>query len=128
MRDSNIIDKLAKDKNGVKCLLVHQDLFDRTVDAKGMKTKDSKETVKTFSEINTKKERPKKNWVDQGREFAGEFKTFCRPEEIEIYPTMSETKQHLQNVQYAHSRTFFNAKWRIMGTSIFIIYLNLLQQ
>ena len=43
------VDKLAKDNNGVKYLLVHQDLFDRTVDAKGIKTKDSKETVLVFS-------------------------------------------------------------------------------
>ena len=41
-------DKLAKDNNGLKYLLVRQDLVDRTVSAKGMKTKDSKETVKTF--------------------------------------------------------------------------------
>ena len=49
------VDKLSRDNNGVKYLLVRQDLFDRTVDAKGMKTKDSKETLKTFSEKNTKK-------------------------------------------------------------------------
>ena len=36
--------KLAKSNNGVKYLLVRQDLFDRTADAKGKKTKDSKET------------------------------------------------------------------------------------
>ena len=42
------VDKLAKDSNGVKYLLVRQDLFDRTVDAKEMKTKDSKETVHAF--------------------------------------------------------------------------------
>ena len=47
--DLAYVDKFAKDNNGVKFLLVRQDLFDRTVDAKGMKTKDSKETVKTFS-------------------------------------------------------------------------------
>ena len=46
--DLAYVDKLAKDNNGVKYLLVRQVLFDRTVDAKGMKTKDSKETVKTF--------------------------------------------------------------------------------
>ena len=46
--DLAYVDKLAKDKNGVKYLLVRQDLFDRTVDAKGMKTKDSKETVRAF--------------------------------------------------------------------------------
>ena len=64
--DLAYVDKLAKDNNGVKYLLVHQDLFDRTVDAKGMKTKDSKETVPAFLTKNTKKNRPKKNWVDKG--------------------------------------------------------------
>ena len=48
------VDKLAKESNGVKYLLVRQDLFDRTVNAKGMKTKDSQETVKTFSSMITK--------------------------------------------------------------------------
>ena len=58
--DLAYVDNLAKNNNGVKCLLVRQDLFDRTVDAKGMKTKDSQEIVKTFSKMVTKKNRPKK--------------------------------------------------------------------
>ena len=37
--DLAYVDKLAKDNKGVKYLLVRQDLFDRTVDAKGMKIK-----------------------------------------------------------------------------------------
>ena len=53
-------DKLAKDNNGVKYLLVRQDLFDRTVDAKGMNTKDSKEAVRAFLTMITKRNRPKK--------------------------------------------------------------------
>ena len=48
------VDKFANDKKGVKYLLVHQVLFDGTVDAKGMKTEDSKETVKIFSHMITK--------------------------------------------------------------------------
>ena len=90
--DLAYVDKLAKDKNGVKYLLVRHDLFDRAVDAKRMKTKDSKEAVKTISKMITKKNRPKKIWVDQGKEFAGEFKIFCSTEGIEICSTMSETK------------------------------------
>ena len=66
--------KLAKDSNGVKYLIVRQDLFDRTVDATGMKSRDSKETVRAFLTMITKKNRPKKIWVDKGTEFAGEFK------------------------------------------------------
>ena len=46
--DLAYVDNVAKNNKGVKYLLVRQDLFDRTVDTKGMKTKDSKETAKTF--------------------------------------------------------------------------------
>ena len=54
--DLAYVDKLAKYNNGVKYLLVRQDLFDRTVDVKGMKTKDSKETIRAFLNMTTKKE------------------------------------------------------------------------
>ena len=52
--------KLAKDYKSLKYLLVRQDLFDRSVDAKGMKTKDSKVTVRAFLTMITKKTVPKK--------------------------------------------------------------------
>ena len=52
--DLAYVDKLAKKNNGVKHLLVRQDLFDRTVNAKGITTKDSQETVKAFSSMITK--------------------------------------------------------------------------
>ena len=90
--DLAYVDKLAKEKNGVKYLLVRQDLFDRTVNSKGMKTKDSQETVEAFSSMITKKNRPKKIWVDMGTEFAGAFKKFCSAEGIQVYSTKSETK------------------------------------
>ena len=86
------VDKLAKENNGVKNLLVRQGLFDRTVNAKGMKTKDSQETVKTFSSMITKNNRPKKIWFDKGTEIAGAIEKFCAAEGIQIYSTMSETK------------------------------------
>ena len=54
------VDKISKDKNGVEYLLVRQNLFDRTVDAKRMKSEDSKETVRAFLTMITKKNRPKK--------------------------------------------------------------------
>ena len=108
------VDKLARDKNGVNYLLIRQDLFDRTVDAKGMKTKDSNETVKTFSKMITEKNRQKINWVDHGREFAGEFKKICSAEEIEIYFTVSETKAafaerticSLKNIMYHYMEDY----------------------
>ena len=76
--DLAYVDKLAKSNNGVKYLLVRQDLFDRTVDAKGMKTKDSKETVRALLSMITKKNRPKKICVDKETEFAGGFKKLCK--------------------------------------------------
>ena len=48
------VDKLAKQTNGVKYLLVRQDLFDRTVNGKGMKAKDCQENVTDFSSMITK--------------------------------------------------------------------------
>ena len=94
--------------------LVRQDLFDRTVNAKGMKKRDSQETVKAFSSMITKRNRPKKIWVDQGTEFAGAFKKFCAAEGMQIYSTMSETKaafaertiRSLKNILYRYMEGF----------------------
>ena len=109
--DLAYVDKLAKENNGVKYLLVRQDLFDRTVNAKGMKAKDSQETVKAFSSMITKRNQPKKIWVDEGTEFAGAFKKFCAAEGIQVYSTMSETK-----VAFAErtSRSLKNILYRYM--------------
>ena len=71
------VDKLAKENNGVKYLLVRQDLFDRTVNAKGMKRKDSQETLKAFSSKITKKNQPNKIWVDKrGQSLLERLKNF----------------------------------------------------
>ena len=115
--DLSNVDKLAKGNNGVNFLLVGQDLFDRTVSAKGMKTKDSQETVKALSSMITKRSRPKKIkkiWVDKGNEFAGAFKKFCAAEGIQVYSTMSETKaafaertkRSLKNILYRYMEDF----------------------
>ena len=89
-------------------------MFDRTVNAKGLKTKDSQETVKAFSSMITKKNRPKKIWVDKGTEFPGAFKKFCVAEGIQVYSTMSETKaafaeraiRSLKNILYRYMEDF----------------------
>ena len=68
-----------------------------------MKTKESQETVKAFSAMITKRNRPKKTWVDKGTEFAGTFKKFCAAEWIQVYSTLSETTRLMRlllNVQY----------------------------
>ena len=112
--DFAYVDKLAKENNGVKYLLFRQDLFDRTVKAKGKKTKDSQETVKAFSSMITKGNRPKKVCVDKGTELAGAFKKFCAAERIQVYSTMSETKEafaertirSLKNIFYRYMELF----------------------
>ena len=123
--DLAYVDKLAKDNNGVKYLLVRQDLFYRTVNAKGMKTKDSQETVKALSSMITKRNRPKKIWVDKGTEFAGAFKKFWAADGIQVYPTMSETKAAFAERTKRSLKIIFTDTWKIMGTSIYTNYLNL---
>ena len=90
--DFAYVDKLAKNNNGVRYLLVRHDLFHRSVDAKRKKTKDSKETVRAVLTMITKKNRPKSVWVDKGTKLAGELKKLCKAEGIQIHSTMSETK------------------------------------
>ena len=63
--DLAFADKLAKEKTGVKIILLHQGLFDRTVDANGMQTIVSQETVRTFSTMITKQNCPEEKWFDK---------------------------------------------------------------
>ena len=81
------VDKLIKDNNGVRYLLVRQDLFDRTVDAKRMKTKDCKENVRAFLSMITKTNRPKKNGLPREQNLL---------ERLKIYAKLKEYKFTLQ--------------------------------
>ena len=123
--DIAYVDKLAQKNNGVKFLLVCQDLFDRTVNAKGMKTKDSKETVKAYSSMITKTNRSKKIWVDKGTNFAGAFEKFCAAEEYKFTLLWVRLRRLLLNVQNDHWKIIFTVTWRILDTSIYTIYINL---
>ena len=86
------VDKLDEDINGVKYLLVRQDVIDRNVDVKRMEKKRFQRNGWCLFDQNYKKNRPKKNWVDKGTESAGEFRKLCKAERIRIYSTLSETK------------------------------------
>ena len=81
------VDKLANDNNGVKYLLVRQDLFDRTVDAKDMKTYDCEETLRAFLSTITKKIRPKKIASTREQNLLENFRKLFKG--IKIYSTMS---------------------------------------
>ena len=72
--DLAYVDKILKDNKSIKYLMVRQDLFDRTVVAKEMNTKDSRKTIQTFLTTVTKSNWPAKIGVDKGTEFARECK------------------------------------------------------
>ena len=62
----------------------------------------------------TKRNRPKKVWVDKGTQFAGAFKKFCTVEGIQVCSTMSETKaafaertiRSLTNILYRYMKDY----------------------
>ena len=94
--DLAYVDKLAKENNSVKYLLVRQDLSDRTVNAKGMKKKDSQETVKAFSAMSTKKTDRKRFGLTKGPDLLERLKCFGLQRGFKL------TQRLLLNVQYDH--------------------------
>ena len=58
--DFTHVDNLARVNNGVKYLLNHQDLFDRTLDAKGMKNKRFPRNGSCIFNYDYKKNHPRK--------------------------------------------------------------------
>ena len=82
--DLKIVEKLADDK-GVKNLLVPQDVFDETVDAKAVERGDSKETVQAFLNMIIKVIWRKKFWFDKRTEFKGVLKKVWSAEGVQIY-------------------------------------------
>ena len=80
-------DKLAKHNNGVKYLLVRQDLFDRSVDTKKKKTKDSEETVRAFWTMIKKKESSqKKSGLTRERNLLQSLKNYAKLKEYKFTP------------------------------------------
>ena len=72
--DLAYVDKLGKDINGVKYHPVHQELFDRTADAKRIKPKNSKETFRAILTEITMKNRRRNIWIHTGTKFDRELK------------------------------------------------------
>ena len=113
--------KTVSRKNGLYFLY----LFDRTVKAKLMKKKDSRETVKAFSSIITKSNRPKKIWVDKGDRICWSANKFCAAEGIQVYFTMSGTIANFAECTIRSLKKIFTVTWRILYTSKYTNYLNL---
>ena len=90
--DLAFMDNLSEFNNGVKYLLICVDVFSRLVRVQSMKSKYASDAVAAFKKMLRKNTKPDKVWVDQGTEFGGEFKKFCKSRDIKIYSTRSETK------------------------------------
>ena len=67
--DLAYLDRQAKDNNGVKYLLVRQEMFDNRR-RKGNEDRRLEGKIQDIIKIVSQKNRPKKSWVDQGTEFA----------------------------------------------------------
>ena len=94
----------------VKCLLVHPNLFDRTVVAKRKKTRDSKEKLRAFLTVNT---------VDKGTEFSGEFENLSKADRIQTNFTMSETKPTLAECTKRSLKNIFHSYMEDYGYKYF---------
>ena len=125
--DLAYVDTLAKDNNGVKYLLVRQDLFDRTVEAKGMKTKDSKETFRAFLTMSTILTRPNKIWVDKGQNLLESLKNYAKLKEYKFTLQWVRPRMHLLKEQDDPWKIYFDVTWKTMDTSALRSWLKSLQ-
>ena len=98
--DLAYVDKLSKDKNDVKYIQVRQDLFDRTVDPKKLKARDSKETVWAFLTIFTKQIDPKKLELTREQNLLTISKNYAKLKECKFTLQWVRRRLHLLNVQY----------------------------
>ena len=98
--DLAYVDKLAKDNYSLKYLLVRQNLFDRAVDAKGKKTKDSKETILAFLTMITKKNRLKIFGLIREQKWQESIKNYAKLKDCKFSLQRVRPRLHLLNVQY----------------------------
>ena len=122
--DLAYVDKLPNDKNGVKYLLVRQDLFDRSVDAKAMQTKDSKETVRAFLTVITKKVGPQEFGLIREPNLLESLKNHAKLKENKFTLQWVRLRLHFLNVKYDPWKIYFTVTWKIIDTSTFTNCLN----
>ena len=82
-----------------------------------MKSKYSTDAVVAFKKMLRKKSMPMKVWVDQGTEFSGEFRKFCKDKKIKIYSTSSETKAAVAERAIKSLKNITIAIWNKMVTN-----------
>ena len=112
--------KLAANNSGIRYLFVAVDALSCYLWVEPLKVKTSQACKEALMRIIAKNRKqpvpkicnathqPEKIWVDKGREFSGEFASFCRSKDIVIYSTKSETKSALaeRNIRSLKSLIF----------------------
>ena len=96
--DVAYMDKLASENKGVTYLLVSVDALSRYLRVQPMVSKSASSCLEAFKKMlkpQDPSQNPVKLWSDQGTEFGGEFKKFCKENDIQIYHTYSESKSCL---------------------------------
>ena len=125
--DLAYVDELDENIINLKYLLVRENWFDRTVDAKGMNTKDSKETVRAFVKMITRKNRPEEYLGQKRTEFAGEFDKFAAQKGYEYTLQSKRIRLYLLNAQDDSRKNFFpllGRSWTLMHSHIVSIHHN----
>ena len=110
--DLAYVDKLAKENNGVKYLLVRQDFFDRTVNAKGNENKRLPRNCESLFIHDYRKGSTEKDLGWQGDlcctgNLLERLKGFVLLRGYKFTPLWVRLRQLLLNVQYDHSKIFF---------------------
>ena len=94
-------------------------MFDRTVDAEKMNTKQSRDNVHAFLTMFTKTNRPKKIRVNKATEFTGGFEKLRKSEGKQFYSTMSETMAAFAERTRRPLKIYITVTWKTMETSTF---------
>ena len=91
--DIAFMEKLARENDGYKYLLIAVDVLSRRLRVVAMKSKSSKDAAKALEEmISTASRTPDKIWIDEGTEFEGVFAKTCEQHGIHTYRPFTETK------------------------------------
>ena len=123
--DVSYMEKLAKLNNGNKYLLLAVDTVSRKVRVEPMKNKTRANAKKAFERMSIFKtlQLPINLWVDQGKEFKGEFLKFCPHNDIEVYSMLSELKSGMAD---RYIRTFKTILYKFFEEHGTFKYIHLL--
>lgn len=120
------MDKVAKDNDHVKYLLIAVDLLSRFVRVEPMKFKRARDAKDAFEKMlrDDAIPVPSKLWIDEGTEFAGAFAQFCEDSGIHLYHTFTETKSSFAE---RYIRTLKSVIYKYMDANETYRYINHLQ-